>query len=159
MSHLGKPFPDGCGRILLYRGTGVVSYLIRWFTRSEYSHAALLYPDGDTVIESMQGYGVRKRSIYDLDEPYDVFRVANMTPQQWNYAIAFCAGEIGCGYDYRSVIRFLTRQHAGSPNRWFCSELVFAAIRHAGPWLLERIEDWAVDPGDLRLSSLLIDGP
>ena len=145
---------DGAGKVLLYRGRGGIDKLIEWQTRSIYSHAALLYPNGLTVIESEQGYGVRRR-VFDDSEWADRFAVDGMTAAQWDAAFKFAENEIGCGYDYRSVARFLTRRTAGSPTRWFCSELVFAALRVAGVKLLNRIYDWEVAPGHLALSTRL----
>jgi hypothetical protein len=109
------PKPITSPAVLLFRGKGVISTLIRWQTRGEYSHAALLMPDG-MIVESWQGAGVRVTSLSD-----------------WSHI------------DRLSI-----------PNaRWFCSELVFAALAHAGVHLFARIEPWAVSPGLLAISPLL----
>lgn len=142
------------GAVLLFRGRGFVSRLIRWQTRSCYSHAALLLPDG-RVVESWQGAGVRITRLEDWQD-VDVFDVAGMTPAQWERAIAFALRQVGHGYDYWAIVRFISRERMPENNRWFCSELVFAAIEDGGVRLLERIKAWAVSPGELRVSPLLI---
>lgn len=143
----------GC-RILLFKGRGIVSTLIRWQTRSEYSHAAILLPDG-TIIEAWQGAGVRRKIISDWTD-VDSFMVTAMTPAQWASAIDFAAQQIGKGYDYKGVIRFLSRQSLKLDSRWFCSELVFAALERAGVAVLSRVDASEVSPAMLSLSPLLI---
>ena len=148
---------DGKGRVLLFKGGGVVSKLIEWQTRSEYSHAAILYPDGEHIIESMQGVGVRTRRVVVGDlTAADVFAVPALTVGQWRGVLDFCERELGSGYDYRSIARFLTRTNGGSSESWFCSEIVFAAIESAGLRLLERTKSWKVSPGHLSLSPYLL---
>lgn len=146
------------GTILLFKGRGVVSGMIRLQTRSRYSHAALLYPDGITLIESWQGAGVRKKSITDF-AGVDAFIVPGMTEAQWRDAFRFAEAQLGMGYDYRSVLRFVTRVGARDNRRWFCSELVFAALHHAGVDLLARIPAAEVAPGHLAWSPLLLPVP
>jgi uncharacterized protein YycO len=107
----------------------------------------------------MQFAGVRVRFLKEEDWKHiEVYDVVGMTPGQWVETVRFLEGEIGCGYDYRSIFRFLTRTKAGSKNRWFCSELVFAAIDRSRFRLLQRVSEWAVAPGHLRLSPLLVNG-
>jgi uncharacterized protein YycO len=150
---------NGCGNVLLYRGTGLISTIIKWQTRSGYSHAALLYPDGVTIIEAIQFHGVRKRQANIKDDPCDIFEVQGMTSDQWAQVFALAEAEIGCGYDYRSIFRFITRTKAGSPNRWFCSEFVFDLFQKVDVNLLARIKPWAVSPGHLALPPRLMEIP
>jgi uncharacterized protein YycO len=142
------------GFILLFKGRGIVSAMIRLQTRSEYSHAALLYPDGSTLVESWQGSGVRRKTITDFRD-VDAFIVPGMTEVQWKDAFKFAAAQVGLGYDYRSVARFVTRVSAKENGRWFCSELVFAALQYSGVELLHRITAAEVAPGHLALSPLI----
>lgn len=150
------PAATGC-RVLLFRGRGIISALIRWQTRSVYSHAALLMPDGK-IIESWQGEGVRTKQLTDWSN-IDQFEVVGMTSEQWIDAIEFARLQIGRGYDYLGVIRFISRRSMPANGRWFCSELVFMALRVAGVDLLARIEAGEVSPGVLALSPLLKEVP
>jgi uncharacterized protein YycO len=147
----------GFGNVLLYRSdSSLISGAICWQTRSIYCHAALLYPDGNTVIEAVQFRGVQKRQWNDNDEKRaDIFEVEGMSDWQWRNALRFAEDELGCGYDYRSIFRFITRTDAGSDKRWFCSELVFAAIEFGNGRLLSRTRPWKVAPGHLALSPRL----
>lgn len=140
--------------VLLFRGRGIISTLIRWQSRSQYSHAALLMPDG-RIVESWQGAGVRTKPVTDWTD-IEAYDVAGMSDHQWDLALDFAMELEGHGYDYRAVLRFVSRRPAADNERWFCSELVFAALQSAGVDLLSRISAAAVSPGMLSLSPRLI---
>lgn len=140
--------------ILLFRGRGLISRLIRWQTRSVYSHAAIMTRAG-TIIEAWHRGGVREKNLSDYRD-IDFFVVPDMSPEQWDRAIAFARGQLGKRYDYLGVIRFVTRRRHLSSRRMFCSELVFAALAAAGVGLLKRIPAPKVSPAMLALSPLLI---
>ena len=144
-------------RILLFRGRGLISALIRWQTRGAYSHAAILLPDG-RILESWQGDGVRIKVLDDM-RGVESYEVTGITPEQWDAAIAFAESQVGRGYDYWAVVRFIARSRMPDNERWFCSELVFDALRHAGVHLFQRIDGWAVSPGMLAISPLLSPKP
>ena len=144
-------------RIGLHRSGGLVSRLIKWQTRSEYSHASLVLPD-DTVLESIQGKGVvMGRKVYDAKERVDLFTVI-ASPSEQAEALAFAKDQVGKGYDYTMVARFLSRRSASrsATGKWFCSELVFAAFKESGVTLLRDTEAWEVSPELLSKSPYLI---
>jgi uncharacterized protein YycO len=149
------PVPPITGpAILLFRGRGVVSSLIRWQSRGPYSHAAILLPSGQ-IVESWQGAGVRVKTLTDWSD-ITAFTVPGMTEDEWDRAIRFCLVQVGKPYDYLAVARFLTRQRGvGDHESWFCSELIFEALRLVGKPLFHRIEPWAVSPNMLAISPLL----
>lgn len=137
-------------RVLLFRGRGLISAAIRWQTRSEYSHAALLMPDG-RILESWQGAGVRVKEITDWTD-VDRFTVPALTDTGWGKVLDFAWAQIGSGYDYTGVLRFVSRRKSPENNRWFCSELVFAALVQTGLPILARIDAAEVSPALLALS-------
>ena len=139
--------------ILLFKGKGTVSRAIRWWTFSEYSHAAILMPDGK-IIESWQGKGVQIKELTDWSN-VDVFYVKGMTEAQWDIAIHFAKSQLGKPYDYIGITNFITRATPAENFRWFCSELVFAACLKAGVSLLKRIRSGRAAPAHLSLSPLL----
>jgi len=141
--------------ILLMRGRGFISSLIRFQTRSEFTHAAILIPTGE-IIEAYQGDGVRKKRLADW-RGVTGFTVPRATARDWARVIAFMEDEIGAMYDYQSVLQFVTRRKEtrASQDKWFCSELVFAAFEAAGIDLLERTTAANTSPRDLSLSPLL----
>lgn len=146
----------GVGHVLLWRGSGLIGWLIKWQTRSPYSHAALLYPDGETILEAKEFKGVQKRKLTDKDKKMvDAFEVVAMSEAAWSDAFAIGEKYIGAKYDWRSVFKFVSRLPAHTNDRWFCSELVCHCIKYAFGPLLKRIPCHETNPGHLRLSPLL----
>jgi uncharacterized protein YycO len=147
-------------RVGLHRSRGLVSNLIRWQTRSDYSHASVLETPA-TVIEAMQGDGVRRRAVRDIAEPVDWFDVW-VHPTARDGILAFLRAQLGKAYDYTMVARFVTRRQEtrGTTGKWFCSELAFAAFLYGGGvTLLARTEPWEASPGLLARSPLLVPVP
>lgn len=147
--------------VALFRGPGLVSRLIRWQTRSAYSHAAMILPSG-AVIESREGKGVRQlpKLAPQNGEVVDLFSV-EVTDSQLEDIAWFLNAQLGKAYDWTMVARFLTRRQEsrGSTGKWFCSELVYAAFQQSGVDLLRATEPWEVSPGLLARSPLLNPAP
>lgn len=135
-------------RVLLYRGRGLVSSLIRWQTRSPYTHAAILMPDG-RVIESREGKGVQIVEAPKVGEA-EAYRVIGMTPERWRHAIVKAQHELGSGYDWKGVLQFVSRREGGDAHRWFCSEFVYHVLHVSGVTLLERTRAELISPGGLE---------
>lgn len=140
-------------KILLFRGKGFFSKLIRWQTRSRYSHAAILLDDGH-IIESWTKGGVQISHLRDWSN-IDAYSVDGMTSQQWDVAIQFAKSQIGKKYDYRSVFRFLSKRKAPDNQKWFCSEFVYTALAVAGVELLRNIDPSEISPAILSYSPKL----
>jgi hypothetical protein len=166
-------------KIALFKGKSFFpSRLIRWITRSDYSHAAFVFDEaaaslaGDMAaagairrmrnwlpgacIEAWSG-GVRcSPSISTLhtdQTPVDLFEFAHpLLEAQERQLILFLDGQIGKGYDYGDIVRFLTRQKGNPKGRWFCSELVAEGCRTVGRPLFRACEAWRVSPAWLAIT-------
>ena len=107
----------------------------------------------------MQGRGVvYGRKVGTCAEQVDLFTVpALVTVQQ--AALAFAQAQLGKPYDYTMVARFISRRTESirTKDKWFCSELVFAAFLHAGLPLLRDTQPWEVSPELLSKSPYLIE--
>lgn len=145
--------------IALYRGRSVLSRAIRWQTRGEYSHAAWVLPDR-SVIEAWAPGGVQHNvslgRAHTAGTVVDLYAIRGLTAPQHEEIERFLRSELGGGYDYGNLLKFMSRRRGGHNERWFCSELVFAACVAAGVRLLERIAAWQVSPSMLALSPLLV---
>jgi uncharacterized protein YycO len=144
-------------RIGLHRSSGLVSRLIKWQTRSDYSHASLVLED-DSILESMQGKGVvMNRKLHEAGERIDLFTVHALASVHQD-ALQFAKDQLGKGYDYTMVARFISRRGANrsASGKWFCSELVFAAFKESGLPLLRDTESWEVSPELLSKSPYLV---
>ncbi|HEY1170247.1 MAG TPA: YiiX/YebB-like N1pC/P60 family cysteine hydrolase [Verrucomicrobiae bacterium] len=146
--------------IALHRGKGFIARAIRWQTRSVYSHASIVLEESECVVEAREFEGVRMvlwRDVVASGEVVDLFRVKGLTEEAEECVREFLWEQMGKAYDYTMVARFISRrqEERASSGKWFCSELVFAALAKAGVRLLERVEAWEVSPGMLRLSTRL----
>lgn len=144
-------------KIALFKGEGLFSRLIKWQTRSPYSHAAIIDENG-ALWESREGFGVRvtTNAADAINCSVDLFDV-EMTDAQRHSVAEFLRGQLGKKYDWTMVLRFISRRQASrsQSEKWFCSELVFAAFKKAGIDLLGRTEPWECSPGLLARSPLL----
>ena len=143
--------------ILAYRGKSIVSKLIRWQTRSEYSHIAVELDDG-SIIEAWLTDGVIHRDSFNEGHtdgtPVDFFRIKGLADS--SRAEEFLWEQVGKKkkYDWISVFRFLWHTPAENNNRWFCSELAEKALETASNKLL-RGNCSEHSPRDTAMSTLL----
>jgi hypothetical protein len=145
--------------VRLYRGTSLISKLIKWQTRGEYSHAAIIV--GGALYEAKEFKGVQKRMALDGDDvDYDDFFVET-TKEQRAGLIEFLEKQLGKGYDYWAALAFITRSKLNRKitNEWICSEYVFASLKKVGVEPLSRIEAYAVSPMLLGLSPIFLPVP
>lgn len=146
--------------IALYKGISSISQTIQWFHRSEYSHAAWHEPDGSGWEAWARGGVQRFDHFRDTHSPGTIIHCfqVDMSSAQHDCLQNFLRSQEGKGYDFLSVIRFITRrpQRPVDQDRWFCSELIFAAFQYIGMPLLMRIPAWKVYPEMLAYSPLLV---
>lgn len=145
-------------QIALHRGTGLISRLIQWQQRGEWSHASVVLRSG-AMIESREFIGVRQlpKLTANKGEFIQVFQV-ECTDEQAEAVEAFLKAQIGKSYDWPMVFGFVSRstvEGQQSGGKWFCSELAFAAFRAGDIHLLARIDPWEVSPPHLSYSTLL----
>ena len=142
-------------KILQFQGKSLISRLIRWQTRSVYSHSALLTSD-NTVIEAWHKGGVQEvDSISTLHTPGTKVDVFKFTWKVDEVAVEeFARKQVGCSYDFLAILRFLSRRSYTKNKKWFCSELIAAATKHAG-YPLIRLPSYEVSPRDIAGSAKL----
>lgn len=152
----------------LHKGSSLFSRIIRWFSRSHYSHVSIWFfnqedPHLGEIYEAWEGEGVRKVlgsqyqkardegkiNLYTYKEP--------ATPEQKEALKEVLERELGKGYDYRGVIKFISRRAHKEDDAWFCSEYVAYASRAINRPLFERTEDWELKPSDIPRSPLLVE--
>jgi len=143
-------------RLYFYRGKGLGAALIRWFSRSKYAHVSIVFQDG-AVFEAYPRVGVRKTWLKSTKgiTPF-VFKLG--APVDSAAVRIFLDAECGAGtkYDYWGVICFVMGlKPRRSEARYFCSELVFDALRAGGVDLLDRVDGWKLRPDELSWSPLI----
>lgn len=139
--------------LAFYKGTGRWDdRLIRFFTRSAYSHVELLLAgDHDhqkrpvaAISASGRDGGVRRKEIDFRSGRWDVVPVLGWAHDDaWNFAFS----KLGDGYDWLAIaLTFVLPLRLQSKNRWFCSELCAHAVGLTGQGvapgdLLDRVKD------------------
>ena len=145
--------------IALYQGTSAVSRLIRWRTWSDYSHAAWVCRDGSVIEAWHVGKGVRRvAGLLDQHTPgtqVDLFDVQGLDDGRRYDVETFLLAQLGKPYDFAGIMGFVAARRVENPQKWFCSELIFAALQSVGIDILARIPAWKVTPGLLLLSPTL----
>jgi uncharacterized protein YycO len=130
-----------------------------WRTWSAYSHVAVEISEGE-MIDAWKG-GVRSIRHpfvgHDAATAIEAFSISNLTARQEVSVAEALRAELGRPYDYRGVLRFISRRDPAEDNRrWFCSELAFDALDRFGCHLLRRVPAWRVSPGMLVTSPFLL---
>lgn len=140
----------------LYRKSGIISNIIKFFSRGNYSHVAIQV--NGVVYESKEFHSVRKLTDWCINTAtVDIYEIL-ITEEQEKELIIFLEKQLGKPYDYMMVLGFLfftTREKRKSRRRWFCSEFVFAALEKIGIKLFNNIEPWKISPVMLSYSPLL----
>jgi uncharacterized protein YycO len=86
----------------------------------------------NTAIEAVAFKGVVEipfNEILDRASEHVLMHVEVPDPEA---ALAFARGQLGKSYDYRGVLGIGINREWDSPDKWWCSELVEAAIAAAG---------------------------
>lgn len=142
-------------KVLAYKGISWGSKLIRFYTRSEYSHIAIEWEDG-RVTEALNKKGVVLapdfRWFHTTGTPVDVFDLANCDEAS---AWAFASQCHGDRYDRSAIARFVTKRKKHTPREWICSEVSFEIVRYGGVLLLLRVSSETLSPGDIVSSPIL----
>tara|TARA_A100001515_G_scaffold139488_1_gene134166 strand:- start:1785 stop:2615 length:831 start_codon:yes stop_codon:yes gene_type:complete len=123
-------------KIAFYKGQGDWrNKTIRWWTKSEYSHAELVLPDDKTWVSISpmlsSRVAAREKTSYD-PEKWD-FLEFTITNSQLRVILNFFDDTKGCGYDWVGMIasQFLPFS-IKRREKWYCSEWIAYAFRIAG---------------------------
>jgi len=144
--------------IAAYQGISWQSKVIRWYTRSVYSHVAWVDTNGETY-EAWEGRVRLAASLFELHTPgtvVDLFEVNGIFADRLRTVRAFHAAQVGKKYDWLGILRMVSRRPFSTDDqaKWFCSELVHAAHAAAG-LCLQVMPPWKVTPDILCASPLL----
>jgi len=161
------------GDILMFKGRGLVSSIIKWKTKSAYSHAGIVawWNERLMVLEAV-GKGVEARPISYVLEHYhgsfDYYRPiknSGITAVERKKMILFAQEQLGKEYDTIHIIKFFLRMlfglnmtrkdQAEPPGKFFCSQYVSAVYNAAGYDLEIQFSDKFTTPSQISESELL----
>ena len=148
--------------VLASKGISLTSRLIRWWQWGfPYTHIAyclnLSDPNDPVVIEAWWN-GVRTGFFSEVHTPGTEFAVysVEVTEDQKTAIEDFLIKQHLKPYDWLGILGFPLRSwKLEREDRWFCSELVFAAFQHAGIELLKNTHPSEVSPRLFLKSPLL----
>ncbi|MCK6396074.1 MAG: hypothetical protein L6Q67_20630 [Zoogloea sp.] len=117
-------------RIALCSSPRIGSLLIRAFTWSEYSHAAII--DGDHVIEAVWPR-VRECALTEFARKHARIEFIDVPMPDEDAALSAARSQVGKGYDWRALLGIVLRaRRLAEKDRWFCSELVAWVAEQGG---------------------------
>ena len=123
-------------KIAFFKGEekGWLHRFIRWYTKSEYSHAELIMPDGETWV----GISPFLKSKVDSREKLIVdnlewdFVYLDVTSEQHDIILEFFEETKGFGYDWVGMmLSQFSPCRIKHKKRWYCSEWIAYALRIA----------------------------
>ena len=119
-------------KVAFYKCEGnIVDKLIRWWTKSEYSHVELIIGDYWYSISPRDTY-VRKKIIDYKEDHWDIIDIdARYSP---GYALLFYEKIKGSKYDWAGILLSqVLPLNVHDRKRWFCSEFVAATLKIDNP--------------------------
>lgn len=129
-----------------------ISRLMAWFTRSRYTHVALLSPGGNYVLEATgahvpTGVSCQPTWLWQSRHPGFIARVAETPDAQlvWQFA----STQTDKPYDWTYLWGWLFRRNWQRTDRWVCHELIAWACQEAGTPLLDMTDAHFLTPDHL----------
>ena len=140
-----------------YHGEGFGSGLVKWFTRSKYSHVSLVFHlHGEKEeIESIQGKGVISHAPHDARSKSFVEYAVPVSSEQVIDMHITAMSLIGAKYDWQGVFSFLLHRTKHTLDKFFCSEFA-AFVLLKGRYSASRRDPYKESPDSIMESYRLI---
>ena len=121
----------------------LVSKIVRFFTRSEYSHVDYIFDTGEAY-SSLPHTGVN----YNTDSN-DVEVMCEVEVESKKLVENFLLSQQGKPYDLTAIFGFIFSRDWQEKDQWFCSELIAAAIQNGSSKPLYNTRLNRITPRDL----------
>lgn len=128
----------------------ILDKLIAFLSSGKYSHAELVFPDGDCFSASCRDKGTRFKKIDFHPDRWD-FITINVCNPEFDKLKDFCLKELGKKYDYLGALGIILPLKQ-SNNKWFCSEIVVSSLQSIN--LFVGLKASSVSPNKLHKISL-----
>jgi len=129
-------------KIAFYKGGGDWrNSVIRWWTKSIYSHAELILPDDYTWVSISPRLNSKVEAKVKLEHNPDMwdFVSFDITREQFETIMAFVQCTSGCRYDwFGMLLSQFTPFRIKQKGRWYCSEWISYALR------ISNVFDWKI---------------
>lgn len=121
------------------RPRSLTDWVIAIFTGSNCTHCELVFSNGESFSSSPHDDGTRFAKInFDDPKKWEVISLPWISVNKEAEIKKFCKSELDCRYDWGAVLLGWLITPAGSTNKWFCTEIVHAAIRHSLKHVVDR---------------------
>lgn len=145
-----------CGDIFFVKNTTFISRLIRWFTKSQYSHCGIFVSnDGIHLYHTEFNMGLKLTHLMYPSEKMEVYRVAG----EYNHdkLHEFIQKNIGNKYDFGEIFKVIfSCKKKETDSEYICSNLIFEAYKYAGLDLFDGEMDRIPTPRDISESKYLV---
>lgn len=119
-------------KLALYKGSNrCISKLIKWWTKSDYSHCEIVFSDGMWGSSSDLEGGVCLRYVEHDPQLWVFYDISHFNETR---ARAWFELNKGRGYDYLGLLGFVIRPIKGSLGRLGCGHACMAALGYKEPW-------------------------
>jgi hypothetical protein len=136
-------------RLAFYKGKGkLLNKIIRWRTKSKYSHVELEVLPGICWSSSWRDGGVRFKNIDLENANWDCVPLRHVKSVDVNEIIKWCQKLVGARYGVKDVFKFMIPFLRSRRNEWFCSEACLAALQSQFYYLGHRPDK--TSPGKLH---------
>lgn len=146
------------GDLIFEKGKGPVSTSIRKFTKSDYSHVAMVYNFPYIVHAHLLG-GVYFDDISDIKNKFDVYRIKDgLTDKEKQQLQEEMIKYLGYDYDLGQIFGYLDMalfkgdNKFNNPKEIICNELVERSYKKIGYTLLKEVKLGDGTPGMLSKS-------
>ena len=140
----------------LYKGKGtLINKIVRWWTKSQYSHAELILDDKQTWIgisPFIKSQVTDRKNVEYNPDKWDFYKIP-VTEEQYTAILDFYDITKGATYDWAGMLlsQFLSFR-IKQKHKWYCSEWILYALR------ISCVVDWKIirifDQSDLSPSKL-----
>ena len=128
-------------KVYFYSGSKIGDILIKFFTKSKFSHVAIEVDNN--IYEAWYKTGVRK-----FKTPGSYSEVIEVEGLKENDIKAFLEAQVGKPYDFKAIFSFMFRHNWEDLKAWFCSELVAMALK-VGEFKGIPVNVSKISPGEL----------
>lgn len=117
-------------------GEGISAKAISWFSAGHFSHVDVIVPQGllgarpDSIGGAPPGVWIRPQ-YYDTWSKVVLMEIAATKEQEEDF-IDFLHDQLAKPYDMTAIWAFVINRDWREVDSWFCSELISAALEHAG---------------------------
>jgi len=129
-------------KLALYKGEGDwTDKVIRWWTRSEYSHCEIVIDDVWYSASPREG-NVRAKEIEPQEGNWDYVEIV-CSPEQEQIVLGTFEANMGSGYDYMGIVLSQVLPIGIQMSyRWFCSEICAQALMYANLMTRTKRAQW-----------------